>query len=66
MIDRAIFESLQAKIDEEAAVRDVCLRLPPQSAKRLKYSIDTNTTLTGAPRHRAESLAKRLSHTTYK
>lgn len=23
MIDRAIFESLQAKIDEEAAVRDV-------------------------------------------
>lgn len=32
MIDRAIFESLQAKIDEEAAVRDV--RSPAPTTER--------------------------------
>lgn len=65
MIDRAIFESLQAKIDEEAAVRDV--RPPAPTTKRqLGFdSTDTDTVFTGAPRYRAESLEKRFSNIQY-
>lgn len=38
MIDHAIFENLQTKIDEEAAVRDVSISSPPTQRQKTRIA----------------------------